>query len=123
MMKKFGLAALVAMVTVFSATVGLAAARASVDGATVINDFGCVIVPADWGGPIPLFTTDTHAVITPSGNSLLSCKFDIPPGLEPDKAFVSDGFTCGTFLGLADNSHAVASPGGNVTLTCQVKHS
>ena len=93
-------------------------------GATVITDFGCGIVPADWGGPIFLFSPDrNHSVATPSGNTTLKCHFDIPAGLEPSKAFRARGFGCGTFLGFTTNSMAVASPGGKVTLTCQINGS
>ena len=91
-------------------------------GATVIKDAFCQIIPADWGGPMTLFTNDTQAVITPSGNSKLTCHFDIPDGLEPPKAEIYKGFLCSTFLGLTNNSQSVVSPGGNITLQCQVKH-
>jgi len=90
-------------------------------GATVIKDFGCQIIPADWGGPFVLFTTDTHSVETPSGNTKLTCKFDIPAGLEPAKAQRYRGFLCGTFLGVTTDSQSVVSPGGNITLQCMVK--
>jgi hypothetical protein len=92
-------------------------------GATVIQDFGCQIIPPDWGGPITLYTTDTQAVITPSGNTKLTCHFDIPSGLEPKKANVEKDFRCGTFLGTTTDSQAVATPGGNVKLTCVINGS
>lgn len=90
-------------------------------GATVITEFGCVIIPPDWGGPIVLVTTDTHSVVTPSGNSKLTCKFDIPDGLEPAKAEKYNDFWCSTFAGLTTDSQSVVSPGGNITLQCMVK--
>jgi hypothetical protein len=98
--------------------VGPRVPTAAAQGATIINEFGCAVVPADWGGPIILETHDTHTVLTPSGKSLLLCKFAIPPGLEPARAVVRGGFLCATYLGLTTRSHAVASPGGTITLTC-----
>lgn len=89
-------------------------------GATVIKDFGCVIVPADWPGSIPLSTNDTHSVATKSGNTAMYCHFDIPAGMEPAKAVKYKGFPCGTFLGLTFDSMSVSTPGGKVMLRCLV---
>lgn len=91
-------------------------------GATIINEFGCLLLAADSGLDVTLFTDETtHAVNTPSGNSLLKCHFDIPAGHEPKKAIVKEGFSCGTFLGSTTNSQSVCAPGGKCDLTCQVK--
>ena len=97
-------------------------ANATGDGATVINEFGCGLSPNVSGLPGFLFTNETHTVITPSGNTVLSCRFDIPAGFAPASAIVAKDFLCGTFLGVADKSQVVVSPGGQATLTCQVKH-
>ena len=90
-------------------------------GATVIKDIGCVIIPADWGGPVAVFTEDTQSVQTPSGNVKLTCQFDIPAGLEPAKAQRYSGFPCGTPWGSTTDSRSVVSPGGNITLQCMIK--
>jgi len=87
-------------------------------GAVVINEFGCgaFLPPAP-----PLFTNDkTHAVITPSGNTTLTCHFEGPPVAETVN---QNDFLCNTFLGLTTNSHFVYTKSGQGTLTCQVKAS
>jgi hypothetical protein len=99
-------------------------ALASAEGATVTNDFACALPAAASGLGIDLFTTDpVHSTETPSGNTVLSCHFDIPDGFEPAKAIRNDGFLCNTFLGPTLNSMSVATPGGKATLTCQINGS
>ncbi len=95
-------------------------------GATVITEFGCVIVPADWSVSFALFTTDSHSVVTPSGNSKLTCHFEIPDGEAPDRAVRFKDFNCSTFAGLTTNSWSVSSTQeddvlGTVLLQCMVK--
>lgn len=90
-------------------------------GATIIREFGCVIIPADWGGAASLFTNETHSVETPSGNTKLTCHFDIPAGLEPATDLIFKGFNCGTFLGLTTNSQSVVSTEGRILLRCMIK--
>lgn len=100
------------------------AALASAEGATVMNEFGCTLLSIDSGLAIDLFTTDpVHSTVTPSGNTVLSCHFDIPDGFEPPRAIRNDGFLCGTFAGVTNNSMSVATPGGTATLTCQINGS
>jgi len=92
-------------------------------GATVIKGFGCVIIPADSGLPIVLFSNEAaHEVDTPSGNSILQCHFNIPKGFSPAKTLHHVGFLCSTFLGLTTKSKSVTTRGGKVLLTCQVRH-
>ena len=95
-------------------------------GATVITELGCIIIPPDWGGPFTLSTTDTHSVVTPSGNSKLTCHFVIPDGEAPDRAMRFQGFLCGTPGGTTTNTWSVSSTQeddvlGTVTLQCQIK--
>ena len=91
------------------------------NAASVINiDTGCIIVGADWGGSGNL-AGSVHNVATSNGNLSLVCKFEIPDGQEPDKAFVKTGFNCYTDFGFTTNSKAVATPGGQVSMVCQVK--
>jgi hypothetical protein len=90
-------------------------------GATVIQDHGCIISPEASGLPFPLLTKEkTHSVVTPSGNTLLSCHFDIPPGYRPAETMRHSGFLCDTFAGVTTNSTAVTTKGGKVHLTCQI---
>jgi hypothetical protein len=120
-MKKtmFSAAVAAAVLTALAATT---TAHAQNLGATVIDNFGCVLLGKDSGLKVNLFTSETtHAVITPSGNSLLQCHFTIPAGAEPNKAIVNKGFFCGTFLGGTTNSESVVTPGGTATLRCEVK--
>lgn len=99
------------------------AAPSHADGAVVIDEFGCYLPGSASGLSVSLFTTDTHSVITPAGNTVLKCKFEIPDGFEPDKAINNADFLCNTFLGLTNNSKSTASPGGNALLTCQINGS
>lgn len=98
---------------------------ARADGrATVTKDFGCLLLAADSGLAIDLFTVDkTHEVDAVSGNTTLTCHFDIPAGFGPPKAIKNSGFPCGTYAGLATNSMSVVSPGGKALLRCQIKPS
>jgi hypothetical protein len=88
----------------------------------VIEEFGCALTAGDSGLLVDLFTDDTtHAVVTPSGNSLLQCHFDIPEGFEPDRTIKNNGFGCSTFLGVTNDSQSIATPGGKAHLRCEVK--
>jgi hypothetical protein len=101
--------------------VGIAAvgAKASADpgngnGATVINGLSCfVFLP-----PVSGTTTDTHTVVTPSGNTVVICHFDIvnPTGM----AIVDTGFGCSTLIGTTNDSKFVLSASGEGTLTCHI---
>jgi hypothetical protein len=62
-----------------------------------------------------LETTDRHAVITPSGNTKLTCHFEGEPIAQTT---VGKGFLCSTPLGETRESHFVYTKSGNVTLTC-----
>ena len=50
-------------------------------GAVISNEFECQLsaIPGAEG----LLTMEGHSTITPSGNTVLSCRFDIPTGFEP----------------------------------------
>ena len=91
--------------------------------ATVIDDFGCGLSGADYFGTAFLNTTDTIAVVTPSGNTQLTCFFDAFAGQEPPKAVIIEGFVCGTFLGLTNDSRTISTPGGRVVLKCNINGS
>lgn len=89
-------------------------------GATVIDEFGCYISPSDSGLPIGLYTTDSHAVVTPSGNTILKCHFEIPEDFKPSSTMTHTGFPCGTYLGVTLDSHSVTTRGGKVMLDCKI---
>ena len=101
------------------------------NGATVIGQFGCMLLGVDsgLGVGVDLFTdqdTQLAAVITPSGDTMLACHFNIPEGMEPAKAIKNRGFLCVTFLDSTSlaptfDSNSVATPGGKALLTCFVK--
>ena len=94
---------------------------ASAEPAVRVDEFGCFLPGSVSGLSVDLFTTDTHSVITSSGNTVLKCKFEIPDGFEPNKALNNSDFLCNTFLGLTEISKSTSSPGGNAILTCEVK--
>ena len=56
---------------------------AKASAANVFNDFGCLISLAPIGGDL-VGTSETHAVVTSSGNVQFKCTTDIPAGLEPE---------------------------------------
>jgi hypothetical protein len=115
--------ALLGMATFVAVTVSISGSGANTvnaDGATVIKEVDCQISPGHWSGNFILFTNDIHSVVTPSGNIVLKCHFDIPAGAEPAKAVNISGFPCGTGYGLTTDSKSVSTPGGKVRLTCQI---
>jgi len=84
------------------------------NGAVVVNDLACfVFLP-----PVIGSTTDSHTVVTPSGNTVLICHFDLvnPTG----EALVFDNFLCGTLIGGTTDSKFVLSASGQGTLTCHI---
>ena len=108
----------IAMGGIATASITPAAAQ-SENAATIDKDFGCVL----FEGGYALVTTESHSVITSSGNTKLVCHFDVPEGTEPDTVIKSEGFGCGTFLGFTTDSNAVITPGGKAVLTCEINGS
>jgi hypothetical protein len=78
-------------------------------GAVVLKDFVCGLGPA---GP----TTNSHAVVTPSGNANLSCHGSTAVG--PPETLVLKGVPCGTPGGVTTDSHFVWTKSGQANLTC-----
>ena len=115
---------LVALATV--ALVGFRAHVANAAGATVIDDFGCLILDSDSGLPDILLSQDSHTVQTPSGNVNFLCDFTFDPNLCPNgagsPALRHQGFGCGTPFGVTTNTKAVTDcTAGTVHLSCQIK--
>jgi len=86
---------------------------ANAEPATVIRDFGCVLIAADGG---PGFTTDTQVTIN-GNNTIFTCLFDDVPN-DTGKAKRFSGFLCGTQSGLTTNSMSVVSASGKALLRC-----
>ncbi len=124
--KASGTAIAIAAAALLSSGSAYASHLGGAEHATVINEFepGCGLGTDASGLSEDLFTTDIIAVITPSGNSQLSCFFDIPFGVEPARPMVNDGFNCVVFVsggvGITTDSRSIATPGGRAILTCKI---
>ena len=113
---------LITLLVLSTLLIAVSIAQAEGGGATVIDEFGCQIIPADWSGDITLFTDDVHAVLTPSGKISMTCHFVIPVEEMPVEAARFSGFNCGTLWAGTNNSFSVTSPDDmEVMLRCQVK--
>ncbi len=111
-----------ALITGLALVVLTTGPAAQADGATVISDFGCGILPADSGLPVFLFTDEkSHSVQSPSGNVTLTCHFTIPEAFLPSATMQHSGFLCSTAFGLTTNTWSVTTKGGTVLLRCQIK--
>ncbi len=114
MISVLSMAALMVAMMVASALSAVAQSQGQGEGAFVIKEGGCSLVEPE----VPfVFTENLHSVITPSGNTKLTCHFEGPP---IQKTVVGKGFLCGTFLGLTTQSHFVYNKSGNATLTCLI---
>lgn len=101
----------------------LPATPALAEGSIIISDTECGgFVPTADGGVGPLLTTtDSHQVQKGSWVTV-TCHFDIPEGLEPDKATKAIGVPC--FIpgyGWATYTRMAASPGGRAVGTCRIR--
>jgi hypothetical protein len=110
---------------VFALVVCLMIAPAAFGQATVITDFGCWIISADWGtgyGPT-LYTTVSKHVESSSGNVNFLCDFIIPPEENVGgPAIKKEGFLCGTYAGLTTDTRSVTDwENGTVHLSCKIK--
>jgi hypothetical protein len=103
---------------------GIAPAQAADNRAAVIKEFACGLSSEASGLPEFLFTENkTINVISPSGNTVLQCRFQFPLEWAPSHTEVFRGFLCGTFLGVTSNSRSVVTPGGRAILTCIINPS
>jgi hypothetical protein len=67
-----------------------------------------------------------HTVSTPSGNTKLTCHFNVPEGQRPPSTQEKNGFACGIFLPngatkITNDSSFQKTPGGQAKLECTVK--
>jgi hypothetical protein len=109
-------------VTTFMLFTSIAIAQDN-NGASVIDEFGCVVISADSGLPVDLITEVSHFVENSAGNVNMWCDFVFDPALCPsDKAMKHKGFPCGTLAGLATKTMATTDcEYGVVHMSCQVK--
>jgi hypothetical protein len=83
------------------------------DGAIVVQGLPCgITVP----GEAEVFTTKSHIVITPSGNTLTSCHASTPLPLA--HTLVIKDAPCGTLGSTGTDSHLVATRSGRVNFWC-----
>lgn len=83
------------------------------EGATVVMGFPC-------GIPVPgvgaVATTNSHSVITPSGNAALSCHASTP--IVVPQTLVFKDLPCGTLESASTDSHLVVTDTGRVNFWC-----
>ena len=133
-MRRFKLVGIVALAGIVGVTLFLGipllgsnvgVSHAQGQGAAVIKDNACWIRSGASGLPGPLSVDESHTVVTPSGNVILICKFDIPEDWRPAKAIKNTGFGCGIAINggsvSTTDSMSIASPGGKLTLRCKYK--
>ena len=99
----------------------LCSTMAMADPAAVFDEFQCegFIPDIDGNSLGPVFTTDSHKVITDKGVAKLSCHFD--HDIELPYATGAQGFVCGISGILTTDTMMLATPGGQATLVCQIK--
>ena len=63
-----------------------------------------------------------QAVMTPSGNSKITCSGTLPDGaaVPGAGAVVTSDFSCNTMFGVTFDTHNVVAKSGRVTLTCHI---
>jgi hypothetical protein len=103
---------------------GVAVAQEQVDGssnrADLLSGINCRMRQSPTGTPF-IFTRDSRAVITSSGEINLVCHAKVEAGsVEP---FTQTGFACSLAGMPATTSHIVWTPSGQGTLTCRGKFS
>ena len=116
-MRVFALLALPAIGTTAAQSVAYADGK----GATVTKDVPCAIGTTSTG---LIVTFQSHAVVTPSGNSHLVCHGELPT--RPPKTTVLKDVPCLVFrpgggVTLASSSHVVLTKSGRANLTCHFK--
>ena len=103
-------------------SLGSRAAEAQGEGAIVsINEGSCFIGGLGPTLPISGGTDDRQAVLTPSGNLKITCRWPpFPEAVWPSETVILTGFDCGTPFGTTTDSRLVYTTSGRLTLTCYV---
>ena len=120
MIKKIALAGIVfAIAAVVVVAVGTQSAKAQ--SAVVIKDIGCGLL--DGNGAF-VFTSESQAVSTDSGNSKITCKAQVTPSATEKGAvkwnFENTGFLCSTSFGTTQDWQEVVTPSGQASLVCHI---
>lgn len=90
-------------------------------GATVINDLACGMRDASGNTVV---TDSSHAVITPNGNTTLTCQINLTgTGAQVEFDYSNTGTPCGTFAGDTTDWQEIISASGQATLTCHINGS
>ncbi len=71
------------------------------------------------GNDVLQFTDQSHSVVTSSGNTTVKCKATVTPS-STGQVVKREGFPCGTFLGVTNDSLEIISASGEAMLTCIV---
>ena len=87
-------------------------ADVSIEQAIHLDDFPCFLGPAG-------LATDSHFVLTPSGNATMTCKGQTAVG--PPETIVLNDVGCFTPAGLATDGHFVWTKSGQASLLCHVQ--
>ena len=99
------------------------------NGADVrIDDFTCGVPNGDFPNAGGISLCDPfikgnvrHAVLTPSGNQILTCNCKLPDGAPvPDSTEMHEGFSCGTVFGSTTDSRSIVTKSGRSNLTCTI---
>jgi hypothetical protein len=114
----------VVIVAVLAVLFGVAVQPGLADGgAVVLHGFTCRLNPAESGLPVALETRQTQTVLTPSGNTIVKCNFDVPAEYAPAAPTLTEGFTCVTLAGTTNASRLLLTPSGQGFLTCEINGS
>lgn len=119
-MKRIALPGLVFVLTLAAFLVsGQETAKA--DAAVVVKDIGCGLLDGDGNF---VFTSESHAVSTDSGNSKITCKADVAPSTTAQGAvkwnFANTGLLCSTSFGSTQDWQEVVTPSGKASLVCHI---
>lgn len=115
MRKSVAMLGAAALLTIFPATPALA------EGATVTKDGVCyAFIPNGSGGLTSIVAIGEALTRTNnSGNTTMTCHFDLEEGQAPTKAARARGFPCETPIGLTYDTRINASTGGRMVMTCR----
>lgn len=117
MRKSLAMLGAAALLSVFPATPALA------EGATVTKDGVCYAFVPDGSGGLTSIVAIGEALTRTnnSGNTTMTCHFDLDDSQSPPKAARARGFPCETPVGLTHDTRINASSGGRMVMTCRIR--